>query len=127
MDNSIKFIRIPLIITGFDIFRESNEFSHKILRLTSYITISFVLASLCHGIAFEKEMDFSDQIFVHTAIQALGIVLFQLTHFWHHRNKIVKIFDDVKELHITRKGTLDEEYSRTLLEKSLAFLVNLCK
>lgn len=127
MENSIKLIRIPLIMTGVDIFNESNGIRDTIFRLITYFSLISLTISFFYASDFDKQSDFSDRIFILTGIQAFIIVVIQLTYFWNHRDKFISIFEEIKDLHKAREEQWVQVHSEPLFGKSSKFLYKLCK
>lgn len=127
MEESIKFIRIPLVVTGFDIFTDSNKFMIIILRFVTYFSLTFPLLCLSYAVAFDKQLEFSDQIFISTGQQGFIIGIIQLSYFWYHRENVSGLFDDVKKLHGVRDEELVEQLSQPLFAECSIFLRKLCK
>lgn len=128
MEKCIQLIRIPLMITGFDIFIESNQFRNKILRLISCITLSFMQTCFWYTIVFDNTgLDLPDKIYIYTGIQAYIFLKIQLIHFWYNRGKIVELYDDIEDLHKAREESLVEKHARPLFRKNSAFLSKFCK
>lgn len=127
MEKPIKFIRIPLVFTGFDIFNESDRFQNKILHFISYTLLILMQVCFFSSVSFEKRLDLSDKIYIYTGIQAYFFVKIQLVLFWYHRKSIVKIFNDIKNLHGNREETYVEDLSCPIFEKCSAFLIKFCK
>lgn len=129
MEDSIKLIRIPLIITGFDIFNDSNHTLNKVLRLISrlisYLSMTFVMLCFCYAVAVEG--DFSDLMFNLMTLQAFVLVLIQLGHLWHQRDQVIEIFDQIKGWHSSRDEEWAGENSRELFDKCSIFVYKLCK
>lgn len=125
MEDSIKLIRIPLIITGFDIFGDSNHVLNKVLRLISYLSMTFVMLCLCYAVAVE--VDFSDLMFNFMSLQAFVLVLIQLGHLWHQRDQVIEIFDQIKGWHDERDEQWVGENSRELFDKCSIFVHKICK
>lgn len=121
MEQSIKFIRIPLILTGLDIFSENNKTQSKIMRIITYLSMIFMVICFCYTFATSKEVNFSDLIFDLTAVKAFILVSIQLTYFWHYRAKIIEVFDDIKGLHRPRDEEWVERLSQPVFDKCSKF------
>lgn len=127
MEQSIKFIRIPLILTGLDIFSENNKTQGKIMRIVTYFSMIFMVICFCYTFATSKEVNFSDRIFNLTAFKAYILVTIQLTYFWHYRSKVIELFDNIKGLHRPRDEDWVERLSQPVFEKCSIFSHKLSK
>lgn len=127
MENSIKFIRIPLILTGVDIFNKSNQIWNTILRFCSYFIIISHPICFLYSFTLDKELDFADRVFLSIGSQAEVIIIVQLAYFWHHRDQVIKIFEEMEKLHMARDEDLVQVHAQPLFTKCSKLLYKLCK
>lgn len=127
MKNYIRFVRIPLQVCGFDVFVESENYRDILLRLLSFLTIIIFIVCLCVGITVDKNMETTDQIIVFVGIKAMAIIFYQMSRFWHRREKILKIFNEIETLYDARDEIFIQDISKKEFEKTSKFLEKFCR
>lgn len=127
MDNAIKFIRIPLILTGFDIFNKSTTIWHTIRRFIFYLVLGFVILCFFYNILLDSDATFSDRIFNTISDNAFIAVMIQAIFFWHNRENVREIFKNIEELYEPREERWVEEIAKPLFAKCSKFLYKFSK
>lgn len=115
-----------MILTGFDIFNESNVLLNTISRLIFYFLVGTVMLCFCYTTDLDKDPAFSDRIFISIANHAYISVLIQVTYFWHYRHKVFAIFEDIKSKHIECEEEWVRECSE-LMYRKCSKLYKICK
>lgn len=122
MEKPIKLIRIPLFITGFDLFNKAQPVRNTIFRTVWYLSNIWLSLSVGYTFAQNKTVEFADRVFLMLASQASGIVIVQSVHFWRHQHKVSKLFDEINDLHKVSEDQWIESHSRITFAKCSAFV-----
>lgn len=128
MEKVIKLIRIPLIICGFDIFEKSNRIRNAFFRLLYHFFL--IHAFICMVLTIfqkEKNVDFSDKIFLLICLSSIITGFLQFLYFFQHHDIITTIFDDVQIIYETREEKWLQKQSKTIFEECSKRLYKLSK
>lgn len=127
MEESIKLIRLPLIITGFDAFNKCDPIWQIITRYFFYFVMGTDVFSFCYALAVFKDTEFSDKVFLVISLNAFNVIIAQAINFWNKREAIVSIFEAINELHADREEKWIKTHSKPLFQKCSLFLYKFCK
>lgn len=127
MEKSIRLIKIPLNITGFDILRDSCTLGHSIRRWIFFVSIVNICFCFVHTILFEKKLEFCDVILLSTSLLVYVSISLQALLFWTGRKKFVTIVEMINAFHLPRVETWIDEYSSPLFEKCAKICFKICK
>uniref|UniRef100_A0A336M3K6 CSON011577 protein n=1 Tax=Culicoides sonorensis TaxID=179676 RepID=A0A336M3K6_CULSO len=120
-------MRIPLIITGFDIFSKNMVKSQRFLNFMFYLIMGDLTICLFYSITQSKHFTLADITFDVTGFFAYLSIITQLTYFWKNQNTIRNIFHHFKLLHSTREENWTNNLRDPLYAKCSTFLKKLCK
>lgn len=122
MENSIKFIRVPLIINGFDLFNKDQPVRNTILRAVIYLSIIWLPLTSVSATALSNNIKFVDGIFLALSFQANITVTVLSVHFWQFHHKIFEIFDEITNLHKVREEEWFQSHSHITFAKCSTFV-----
>lgn len=127
MEKSIRLIRIPLNITGFDILKDSCTFWHSLRRWIFFVAIVNLCYCFIHTMFFEERFEFCDKILLSTSLLVYVSISIQGYLFWAGRKKLVMIIDMIRVLHFTREEAWINDYSWPLIQKCAQICFKMCK